>query len=157
VIRATPASRGAGAACAAGRRVRGFSLTELMITLVIVAILASIALPSYRNYVIRANRGDATHALMRIAAQQEKYFIQNNTYASSLDAGGLDMDPKSEHGWYDLSITAGDVNGFAAQAVAASDEPQADDDDCQRFSIDSEGRKLAFDAGNAANDDVCWR
>src|SRR4029450_7655918 len=97
-----------------GRCAHGFSLTELMITLAIIATLASIALPSYRNYVIRSHRGDATQALLRIAAQQEKYYIQNNSYASTLDAGGLDMDTKSENGWYDLSVTAGDVNGFTA-------------------------------------------
>ena len=141
----------------AARCTRGFSLTELMITLAIIAILASIALPSYRNYVIRSHRGDATQALLRIAAQQEKYYIQNNSYAAALDAGGLNMDAKSENGWYDLSITAGDVTGFTAEAVADSGEAQADDDDCQKFSIDSEGRKLAFDSGGAANDDVCWR
>ena len=141
----------------AGRCAHGFSLTELMITLAIIAILASIALPSYRNYVIRSHRGDATQALLRIAAQQEKYYIQNNSYASTLDAGGLDMDAKSENGWYDLSVTAGDVNGFTAEAVVDSGEAQADDEDCQTFSIDSEGRKLAFDAGGTANEDVCWR
>jgi type IV pilus assembly protein PilE len=157
VSRDVRATQGAGASRAAAERVRGFTLTEVMITLVIVSILASIALPSYRNYVVRANRGDATQALLRIAAQQEKYYIQNNSYASSLDAGGLDMDTKSEHGWYDLSITAGDVNGFTAQAVPASDEAQADDDDCQRFSIDSEGRKLAENAARESNEDVCWR
>jgi type IV pilus assembly protein PilE len=141
----------------AGRCARGFSLTELMITLAIISILASIALPSYRNYVMRAHRGDATQALLRIAAQQEKYYIQNNSYAATLDADGLDMDAKSENGWYDLSVTAGDVNGFTAEAVVDSGEAQADDEDCQTFSIDSEGRKLAFDAGGTANEDVCWR
>ena len=113
--------------------------------------------PSYRNYVIRSHRGDATQALLRIAAQQEKYYIQNNSYAAALDAGGLEMDTKSENGWYDLSITAGDVNGFTAEAVADSAGAQADHEACQKFSIDSEGRKLAFDSGGAANEDVCWR
>ena len=55
----------------AARRARGFSLTELMITLAIIAILASIALPSYRNYVIRSHRGDATQALTLIKSLPE--------------------------------------------------------------------------------------
>jgi len=140
-----------------GRRcAAGFSLTELMIVVAIISILASIALPSYRNYVMRANRGDATQALLRIAAQQEKYYIQNNSYAGSLDAGGLNMPTTSEHGWYDLSITAGDVNSYTAQAVATSGQPQADDTACQTFSIDSQSRKLAFDSDGGSNDDTCW-
>jgi type IV pilus assembly protein PilE len=143
---------------ARGRRhAAGFSLVELMITVTIITILASIALPSYRNYVMRANRGDATQALLRIAAQQEKFYIQNNTYANTLAAAGLNMSTTSEHGWYDLSITAGDVNGFTAQAVATAGQQQADDTACQTFSIDSQGRKLALDSGGASNEDTCWR
>lgn len=136
------------------RSAAGFSLIELMITVAIITILASIALPSYRAYVLRSNRGDATQALLRIAAQQEKFFLQNNTYAATMD--DLSMDAKSEHGWYDLDITAGDVNGFTAQALANADESQADDDACQTFSIDAQGRKLALDSGGGANEDTCW-
>jgi type IV pilus assembly protein PilE len=136
------------------RPAAGFSLIELMITVGIITILASIALPSYRNYVLRSNRGDATQALLRVAAQQEKFFLQNNTYAATMD--DLNMDAKSEHGWYDLNITVGDVNGFTAEALANADESQADDDACQTFRIDAQGRKLALDSGGAANEDTCW-
>ena len=51
---------------------RGFSLVELMMVIVIIAILASVAVPGYRDYVQRAQRVDATAALLRIAAAQEK-------------------------------------------------------------------------------------
>jgi type IV pilus assembly protein PilE len=136
---------------------RGFSLIELLITVAIVVIIASIALPSYRSYVIRTHRGDATQALLRIAAEQEKFYMQNNTYAADLGADGLDLESVSEHGWYDLSIVAADVNGFTAEAAAAPDSGQADDEDCQRFQVDALGRKRAFDAGGAANDERCWR
>jgi type IV pilus assembly protein PilE len=135
----------------------GFSLIELMITVPIVVILASIALPSYRNYILRSHRVDATAALLAIAGAQEKYYIQNNTYAAAVGAGGLNMNAASEHGWYDLSITAGDANGFTAQAVVNPDEAQADDDQCHTFSIDALSRKLAFDSGGAPTDDLCWR
>jgi type IV pilus assembly protein PilE len=138
-------------------RTRGFSLIELMITVTIVVILAAIALPSYRNYVLRSQRVDATAALLAIAGAQEKFYIQNNTYAGNLGDGGLGMNIKSEHGWYDLSITAGDANGFNAQAVVAPDEAQADDDQCHTFSIDAQSRKRASDSGGAPTDDLCWR
>lgn len=152
----SPRARRSAGAPACGRALAGFSLVELMITVAIVSILASIALPSYRSYVLRSNRGDATQALLRIAAQQEKFYIQNNTYAATLDAGGLNMDTQSEHGWYDLSISAGDVNGFTAQAAATAGTPQEDDSACQTFTIDAQGRKLASDADGNANEDTCW-
>ena len=134
----------------------GFSLVELMITVAIVVIIASIALPSYRNYVLRSHRIDATKSLLAIAGAQEKYYIQNNTYADTLGEGGLATDDKSENGWYDLSIVAGDVNGFLAQAVVDPDGAQADDTQCQTFSIDAQGRKRATD-GESPTDDLCWR
>jgi type IV pilus assembly protein PilE len=128
-----------------------------MITVAILTIVAAIAFPNYRNYVMRSHRGDATQALLRLAAAQEKFYITNNRYASELGDGGLGMDTRSENGWYDLSITSGDVTGFTARAVPVADGGQADDDACQRFEIDATGRKSAFGEGDVVNDDVCWR
>ena len=61
----------------------GMTLIELMIVVAIVALLASIAVPSYRQYVLRANRIEATTALLQLAAAQEKFYLQNNTYAGN--------------------------------------------------------------------------
>ena len=48
-------------------RVKGFTLVELMITVAIVAILAAIAIPSYNQYVLRANRAEAQGELMQLS------------------------------------------------------------------------------------------
>jgi type IV pilus assembly protein PilE len=59
---------------------RGVTLIELMIVIIVVAVLASIAIPSYRQYVLRSHRTEAKAALMNVAAAQEKFYLQNNTY-----------------------------------------------------------------------------
>lgn len=146
-MRNVPARRGSG----------GFSLTELMIALAIISILAAIALPSYRQYVIRSNRGDATQALLRLAAEQERYYLAHNTYASTIGEGGLNVSATSEHGWYKLTISDGNANNFVAEASPAGDSPQKNDSECQTFEIDADGRKTATDANGAATDDICWR
>jgi type IV pilus assembly protein PilE len=61
-------------------RERGFTLIELMVTMAIVAILASIAYPAYRNYVLRGQVVSAIDGLSAVSANMERYFQDNRTY-----------------------------------------------------------------------------
>jgi type IV pilus assembly protein PilE len=63
---------------------KGFTLIELMITVAIVAILASIALPAYQDQVRRGHRAAAQTEMMDIATRQQQFFMANRSYATSL-------------------------------------------------------------------------
>lgn len=135
-------------------RARGFSLMELLVTVTILLIVAAIAVPNYRNHVIRANRSEAAAALQTIAAAQEKFYMQNNTYTNSFAAdGGLGLAMTTRH--YDLEIVNADRTAFEARARPR--DGQAQDTDCWIMSIDHQGRMLAQDNGAADTTARCFR
>ena len=133
----------------------GFSLIELMITVVIIAIVTSIALPSYREHVKRTMRTDATSTLLRLAAEQEKFYISNNTYTD--DIADLDITGTDE-GLYTLAISSTDlIVTFIGTATAKTGESQAGDSACKSFSIDANGSRTALDDTSTDNSEFCWR
>jgi type IV pilus assembly protein PilE len=149
--------------------VRGITLIELMIVVVVVGILAAIAVPSYRNYTMRAQRSDATAALLRVAAAQEKFYLQNNTYTTDVTAAGLNLSTaaplNSERGWYSIAIGAHPdpaigadlTRGFQATATAVAGGAQIQDTDCRTFTVDHAGRRTGARSGGADNTAACWR
>jgi type IV pilus assembly protein PilE len=62
----------------------GFTLVELMIVVVIVAILASIAIPGYQEHVRKGHRAAAQTEMMDIANRQQQFFLANRRYATTL-------------------------------------------------------------------------
>ncbi len=131
----------------------GFSLIELLITVVIIAIVTSIALPSYREHVKRTLRSDATAALLRLAAEQEKFYISNNAYTE--DIADLNITGTDE-GLYTLSIASTNVvTTYVATATAKTGESQAGDSKCKTFTIDANGNRGASD-GSSDTTESCW-
>jgi type IV pilus assembly protein PilE len=71
------------------RRVRGFTLIELMVTVAIVAILAAIAYPSYLNHVVRANRSAAQGYMLELSNLEQRYLLDARTYLAAADNSAL--------------------------------------------------------------------
>jgi type IV pilus assembly protein PilE len=65
---------------------RGFTLIELMITVVVIAVLSAIALPSYTDYVTRSKLAEAHAHLADLRVKMEQYYLDNRRY--STNAGG---------------------------------------------------------------------
>jgi len=150
-----------------GRHQTGFTLVELMIVVVILAILLGIAVPSYRSYMMRANRVDATAALLRIAAAQEKFYLQSNPARYATTAVELASPPPAglgvgttQHQYYNLAIAAGPngaASGYLAIALVDGSKNQAADTDCVLFRINERGQHFAQNAVGADTTNTCWR
>ncbi len=138
------------------RQSQGVTLLELMIVAVIVGILAIVAVPSYRQYVMRAHRAEAKTALMRLATNQERFYLQNNTYTDDLVALGF-VGGVSDQGVYTLAVPVADTDTFQANAVptpggGTNGTSQVADVECASFSINAQGVRAAAPDPNT----VCW-
>jgi type IV pilus assembly protein PilE len=147
----------------ASHRQRGVTLIELVVVMLIVGILAAVAIPSYRSYVIRSQRSDAKDAVLALATQQEKHYLQCNTYATAIaaatncGAGQLQGAATSKSGWYALSIVGGNATAYTVRATAINGENQWQDTDCRDFTVTEAGVRTARDSGTADNTAECWQ
>ncbi|KTD22410.1 type IV pilin protein [Legionella londiniensis] len=123
---------------------KGFSLIELLIVLVIVGILASIAYPSYQEYITRARRSDGQAALLTLASRMERYYSEHNTYQTATIGTGNNTDILSSNlspeGWYQLSISNATSNSFTLQAAPLNAQA-TNDTRCQTLTLNNIGVK----------------
>lgn len=129
------------------RAVRGFTLIELMIAVAVVAILASVALPSYTEYVRRSRIIEATNELSTLRVRMEQYFQDNRNYGD--DGCGIAAASTES---FDISCTT-DGGGFLATASGKSGASM----DGYEFTIDQDNRRqtTAFPGTSGLPLD-CW-
>ena len=140
---------------------RGFTLIELMTVVAVVAILSTIAMSSYSNYVLRTNRTEGRMALLAIQVAQEKFFLQNNTYAQDIatviaapPAGlGVNLTAGVTPGGkytisFDQAFTSANTYKLKADATGAQTHDTAA---CLTFTIDDKGAKTPLDSSG------CWK
>ena len=121
----------------------GVTLLELMIVVVILGTLTAIAYPNYREFAARAKRTEAKALLLEIAANQEKFYLQNQTYGTLTDLGYAADTIPTDSGSYDVTINGvPDSSNFDAQADYLLGGSEAAK--CLTFNIDGRGSKTSW-------------
>lgn len=137
----------------ARRRASGFTLIELMITVAIVAILATVGYPQYTEYVRRSRLAEATGTLAATRVRLEQYYQDNRNYGSTASACGVTM-PTGDHFTYTCNWGAGaTAQSFLLTATGKSSGQMAG----YTFTVDQDNnqRTTAF-VGAASLPANCW-
>ena len=122
-------------------RQSGFTLIEVMIVVVIVAILASIALPAYEDYVIRGKRAEGRAAIATVSQQLERCFTRTNSYN---DGGCNFATGATEGGLYNIGLV-NDANSYTITATQLFGDAE-----CGNLSLQSDGTR------GSNNNATCW-
>lgn len=140
------------------RQCRGWTLLELLVCTAVVVILLSLAVPLYRQFMLRSHRTEAVAALLGAQLSQERFFLAHGRYATGEDE--LAMPPPAglgfgggaslPEGFYRLQLSGEGPNRFLMVAVAAGAQA-ADRRECLRYSINEQGLRAP------APDSGCWR
>lgn len=130
---------------------KGFSLMELIITMLIIGIITMFTYPNYKNHIIKIRRLDGMSALYDLANRLENYYLINKSYEKASIATGLTTDVLSSNcspdKWYKLDIITANKTEFIIQATAINN--QAHDMLCQSFTLDNSGVKKS-------SPELCW-
>lgn len=141
------------------RGCRGFTLIELMITVAIIGILASIALPSYRDYVRRGQLPEAHGALADFRVKMEQYFQDNKNYGTGTGCANGTNAPSwntfsptgKKYFNYSCSLT-GSGTGYVLTATGATDSAVG-----HVYTINEQNQKTTTQfKGAAVTGKSCW-
>lgn len=140
------------------RNSKGFTLVELMVTVAVVAILASIALPAYTNFTRQANRTDATKTLQLAAQSLERCYSQRFTYLACNVNGtvvnnGSTMNTPNLY--YQITFAIPDRQDYTLTAVPIA-APQTNDTQCAQFTLSGTGAQTAQNNLAANTTQACW-
>jgi type IV pilus assembly protein PilE len=146
------------------RRARGFTLIELMVTLVVATILIAIAVPSYQAQVRKSRRTEARNAVMDLAAREERYFSVNNDYSASALQLGYGTDDAAitnrpiGAGYYTITVSNAEPQPAATPPTRASFTitatavgSQTKDAMCLTFTVDDLGAQTSTPSATE-----CW-
>ncbi len=144
---------------------KGFTLIEVMVVVIIVAILAMVAIPAYQRQVIKSNRVSAQAKMMDLAGILERNYTQNGQYTTAF-INSINNDPRgncpsagtAHNNRYNIcvtGVTATSVGGFRQYTITATRVNAQLSDGCGNLTLNSESIKGVV--GGTLDVETCWR
>lgn len=133
------------------KKTAGFTLLELLITVLIVSILVAIAYPSYTSYVTQARRMDGKSSLLNMATLLERYYSNNNTYTGAT-LTNLGLANPTAQGFYNLQINTATATAYTLSAVPLGAQA-TNDTACASFTLNQLGQRGITGSGAVTD---CW-
>lgn len=125
------------------RHVGGFTLIELMIAVVVVAILAAVALPSYQEHVRKSRRVDAQSAMLELAQFMERHYTTNNGYSGTTLPSTVTSRVAD---FYTITLSTQSAQAYTLQAAPTAKQAA---DPCGTLTLAHTGARTPATAG-------CW-
>ncbi len=145
-------------------RQSGFTLIEMMITVVVIGILAAVAYPSYLDYIVRGNRSAAQSFMYGVASKQEQYLLDARSYGATVAELAMTV-PTEVSSKYTISIACTMPAATASCLTVQAGPPtyiitgtpigtQVQDLKCRTITLNQAGAKT--ESGSAASAADCW-
>ena len=139
----------------------GFTLVELMTSVLVLTILAAIAIPTYSNQIRKSRRSEAKSALLDLAGREERYMATNGVYTSTPAALGYGTFTNIGSGYYTLAVSVnpatapnatstGSAATYTLTATVTTTNGQNKDTSCQTFMLNSQGQQLSYSSANVS-------
>ncbi len=142
------------------RLVKGFSLIEIMVVIVIISILTSLAAVTYRSYIVKARRSAVQEELLQYQQQLEEYFSLNHTYGIKINgeggkvcAGFTEGTVLSSEGQYNLSCEL--TSGYKLSAVPIGGQYDSDKE-CRYMYLFRNGTRGGGESSSSSDANACW-
>jgi type IV pilus assembly protein PilE len=137
----------------------GFTLVELMVTVAVLSVLATIAVTSYSSQVLKSRRTEAKSALLDLAGREERLFSTTNAYSNLEAALGYAVATSTTvmtampfgNGYYTLTVTTPTASSYTLTATPAGS--QLNDTACGTFQLNQLGQQTVSGTTSAA---TCW-
>lgn len=147
-------------------RAHGFTLIELMVAMVVMALLLSISIPTYKSQIRKSRRTEAKTAVLDLAGREERLYSVTNAYSATpadlgYAASGSFPVNVGTNAYYQVTVTLPTTNppAFLVTATAISTD-QLKDTACRTFTVDQTGVQGATNSSGTSSTAItatCWR